>query len=258
MEDRHRGGPVADRREVRLAVLGGFRLTVEDERIPLPHSVERVLVAVAVGQHEQDRTVLGAMLYPDGRRDQVLASLRSALWRARRAARHDLVESLGQRVRLADGVDVDLRHWTHRARSVASQPAADPAGDRAGLVEALTQELLPCWGEEWLILDRQRWDQLRLHALERLAEQYASTGRYVDALDAGLAAVAIEPYRETAHRALIGAYIAEGNCASALAQYRRYQRLLRRELGVRPTPQLEALVSRLTAHDSRRPPGRPP
>jgi DNA-binding SARP family transcriptional activator len=126
-----------------------------------------------------------------------------------------------------------------------SPPQVDPIADCPELVEALSQQLLPPWGEEWLILERQRWDHLRLHALEGLAERLAASGRHMDALEAGLAAVAIEPYRETAHRALISVYLAEGNCASALAQYHRYRRLLIRELGVRPTAQLQALVQDL-------------
>lgn len=235
------------RGNVQLTLLGGFGVTVDGRKLVPPLSVQRVLVAVALRPVEHDRSMLGATLYPDGRRNQAAASLRSALWRARRIAGQDLVDCSGQRLRLAGGVDVDLQRWSRLARSVTSQSELDPATDTTGLVEALSEELLPSWGEQWLILERQRWDHLRLHALERLAEQLALSGRYVEALDAALAAVAIEPYRETAHRALIGAYIAEGNSASAIAQYHRYQRLLRRELGVRPTPQLEALVSRLTA-----------
>ncbi|MGH8905014.1 MAG: AfsR/SARP family transcriptional regulator [Egibacteraceae bacterium] len=51
-------------------------------------------------------------------------------------------------------------------------------------------------------------------------------GRYSQAIDAGLAAIAGEPLRESAHRALIRAYLAEGNPSEALRQYRIYRRLL--------------------------------
>jgi DNA-binding SARP family transcriptional activator len=239
---------IRDCTQIRLTLLGGFRLTVGDREPALPLSVQRVLGAVAVLPQAQDRAVLGAMLYPDGRRTQVAASLRSALWRAKRAAGRELIGNDGQRLRLADDVTVDLHRWTRCARHLTSAPAIDAPANCLELIEALSQELLPGWGEEWLILQRQRWDHVRLHALEQVTEQFARVGRYVEALEAGLAAVSIEPYRETAHRALIRAYIAEGNSASALAQYHRYQRLLRRELGVRPTPELEALVDRLIAN----------
>jgi DNA-binding SARP family transcriptional activator len=68
----------------------------------------------------------------------------------------------------------------------------------------------------------------------------------MQALEAGLAAVSIEPYRESAHRALIRTFIAEGNSASAVVHYQRYHRLLMNELGLRPTAQMKALVDGLT------------
>jgi DNA-binding SARP family transcriptional activator len=237
---------VPARPQVQLRLLSGFDLTIGSRRIALPLSAQRVLVALALRPQEHDRTALGEMLYPDGRRKQAMASLRSALWRARRDTGHTLAEARGQRLRLADRVEVDLRTWMHHARVVTSQPPAEFAPDSSEWVQALSQELLPSWSEEWLVLERQRWDLLRLHALERLAEQFAADGRSMEALEAGLAAVAIEPYRESAHRAIISAYIAEGNSASALAQYHRCQRLLTRDLGVRPTAQLQALVQDLT------------
>jgi DNA-binding SARP family transcriptional activator len=234
---------------VGITLLGGFRLVIDGHEPALPFSVQRVLAAIALRGQDKDRTVLGAMIYPDGRRSQVSASLRSALWRAKRAAGRDLVDSRGRRVRLVDDVDVDLPGWTRQARAVVAAPAGggQPVTGGHRLTEALSLELLPGWEEDWLTPDRQRWNHLRLHTLERLAAHFAQVGRHMEALEAGLAAVAIEPFRETAHRALIGAYIAEGNSASALAQYHRYQRMIRRELGVRPTAQLEAMVSRLTA-----------
>jgi DNA-binding SARP family transcriptional activator len=192
------------------------------------------------------------MLYPEGRRSRISASLRSALWRANQEVHRKLVESRGQSLRLAEGVEVDLHRWTQRARQLTSDPSIGLAEDDGALVEALSRALLPAWVDEWIIPKQQRWDQLRLHALERLAERYASAGRYMEALEAGLAAVSIEPYRESAHRAVIRAFIAEGNTASAMAQYHRYNRLVARELGCRPTSQLQALVRGLTAEERAR------
>jgi len=229
-----------------LQLLGVFSIVVEGRRITLPLSAQRVLAALALHLQERDRTVLGGMLYPDAHRNQVLASLRSALWRTKREAGRVLVDSRGQGLRLVEGVEVDLHNWMRRARSLTSQAQLDNGADCSEGVEALSQELLPSWNEEWLVLERQRWDLLRLHALERLAERFAAEGKHVDALEAGLAAVAIEPYRESAHRAIIRAHMAEGNSASALAQYRQCQRLLTHDLGVRPTAQLRELVQELT------------
>jgi DNA-binding SARP family transcriptional activator len=229
-----------------IRLLGGFSIADDGCQVRLPFSAQRVLAALALRPASFDRTQLGEILYPQGRKTQISASLRSALWRAKREIGGPLIESHGPYLRLAQDVTVDLQYWLQKARILASAPKIEgPIGDD-GEVEALSQELLPTWGEEWLVLDQQRWDQLRLHALERLAERFLEGGRHMEALEAGLAAVSIEPYRESAHRSLIRTFIAEGNSASAVAQYQRYHRLLTNELGLRPTSQMKALVDGLT------------
>lgn len=107
---------------------------------------------------------------------------------------------------------------------------------------ALSHALLPDWPDEWLLLDRERWDQVRLHSLETLAQHLMSEKRYLPALEAAFAAVAIEPVRESAHRTVVEIYLAEGNSACALKHYQRYRGLLQRELGVTPSRQMTRLI----------------
>jgi DNA-binding SARP family transcriptional activator len=107
-------------------------------------------------------------------------------------------------------------------------------------------EILPDWYDDWLVIERERFRQLRVHALERLCDRLTAAGRFAEAVDAGLAAVESEPLRESAHRALIRTHLAEGNACEALRQYRAFRELLRRELGLRPSELMEALVRRLT------------
>jgi DNA-binding SARP family transcriptional activator len=101
------------------------------------------------------------------------------------------------------------------------------------------------WYDDWVILARERFRQARLHALEALCLSLASSGRYAEAAEAGLAAVAGEPLRESAHRALIQAHLAQGNPGEAIRQYRLCRRLLHEQLGLEPSPQLDELVGAL-------------
>jgi DNA-binding SARP family transcriptional activator len=103
-------------------------------------------------------------------------------------------------------------------------------------------DLLPDWYDDWVILERERYRQLRLHALEALSRLLADRDRYAEAIDVGLAAVACEPLRESAHRVLIRTHLAEGNVAEAARQYRSYRRMLQEELGVEPSEELGRLV----------------
>lgn len=52
----------------------------------------------------------------------------------------------------------------------------------------------------------------------------------------------MEPLRETAHRTLIEAHLAEGNWSEARRQFRECRRLLREELGVEPSESTRRLI----------------
>ena len=95
-----------------------------------------------------------------------------------------------------------------------------------------------------MLVERERFHQLRLHALEASCDRLITAGRCGEAIDAGLAVVAAEPLRESAHRALIRAHLAEGNQGEAHRQYQLCCEILRDELGVEPSNTLRALLSK--------------
>ena len=47
----------------------------------------------------------------------------------------------------------------------------------------LDGDLLPDWYDDWLMIERERLRQLRVHALEQLAERAMREGRYGHAID---------------------------------------------------------------------------
>ena len=108
-------------------------------------------------------------------------------------------------------------------------------------------DLLPDWYDEWLVFERERVRLLRLLALEALCDRFSRAGWHAEATQAGLAAVAAEPLRESAHRALMRAHLADGNPGEAIRQYRILATLLHRELGLHPSPEMRALFSRANA-----------
>jgi DNA-binding SARP family transcriptional activator len=97
-----------------------------------------------------------------------------------------------------------------------------------------------------VLIERERFRQLRLYALETLCERFTAAGRIAEATQAGLAAVACEPLRESSHRALVKAHLADGNAGEALRQYRLYRELVRTQLGLEPSPRMDELVGALT------------
>jgi len=112
-------------------------------------------------------------------------------------------------------------------------------------------DLLPGWYDDWVLYERSRLAQLRLRALESLAEQLVSLGDTRGALEAALAAVAIEPLRESAERALIRVHIADGNYLDAVREYRSFRTRLAAEMDVSPSGQLESLIHPLLVSRAR-------
>jgi DNA-binding SARP family transcriptional activator len=133
----------------------------------------------------------------------------------------------------------------HANASLRSTLRADSAtsADIDGL--CLAGELLPDWYDDWVLIERERFRQLRLHALDAFCESLTADGRYAGAVEAGQAAVAAEPLRESAHRLLIRAHLAEGNRDDAIRQYCFFRDILEAELGLAPSPQIEELVTSL-------------
>ena len=232
----------------RVVLLGEFRLSLPDSAdVPLPTGARRLLALLALRRRAIKRAAVAGILWPDASQDRACGSLRAALARLQRIG-PSVVTATFADVSLAADVRVDLvesRLLAQRLVDHARDPiATDVAG---GAVAALSRDLLPDWDDEWLLSDAEGWRQLRLRALDALARQYTMAERYADAAAAAAAAIAGEPLRETSRAALIRVHLAEGNQSEALREFRRYQDLLRSDLGLAPTPRLTDLVRGLGA-----------
>jgi DNA-binding SARP family transcriptional activator len=227
---------------MRLTLLGSFAFFCDEWQVPVPLPAQRLLAFLALHDHRASRQYVACTLWIDSSDDRALGSLRSALWRLRRCAPGS-VESTDRGLRLAPAVAVDVRE-----ASALAQQFLDPATEAQGNEDvqiALGSDLLPDWYDDWVVLERERFRQLRVHALESLCERLSAKTSFARAVEVGLAAVRGEPLRESAHRALIRVYLAEGNRAQAVLQYRSFRRLLDDQLGLEPTGEMEALVESL-------------
>jgi DNA-binding SARP family transcriptional activator len=231
---------------VSLELLRTFEVTNAGCRIALPLGAQRLLAFLALQNDGAHRAAAAEQLWPDCTPYRAAANLRSALCQGRRLGCVTAIETVGPRLTLSPTVRVDLYRVRESARQVIEGVQPLPI-DWACLVSDLGRDLLPGWVEDWLILERERWDQMRVYALEGLAQQFQAAGQYLPALQAALAAMAVDPIRESAHRIVIEVHLAEGNVANALKRYHDYRAYLRRELNVAPSPQMTQLVQGLTS-----------
>lgn len=225
---------------VRLVLLKGFELTNDGQPVPIPMTAQRLLAFLALQDRPTRRPIVAGTLWPDTSEERANASLRSALWRLR-ACQLPVIQCGSAHLGLHADLKVDLREIVPLIDSLLEHRVRCDRLQHWELV--LAGDLLPDWYDDWLLIERERFRQLRLHALESLCDQLSSDGRFVPAIQAGLLAVSGEPLRESAHRALIRAYLAEGNRAEALRQYRLCKRMLHAELGVEPSSQMEELIA---------------
>jgi DNA-binding SARP family transcriptional activator len=215
----------------------------------LPVSGQRVVAYLALADDLVQRRSMIAALWPDLADARGPGRLRTTLWRIARVA-PGVVRRDGHWLQLDRAFSVDTRDLDRAVKAALDEPASAEGSVLDRLIAA--DALLADWDDEWLVVHRERLHQLRLEALERLAEALTDRGLVGHAVEAGLAAVADDPYRESAHRVLIEAYLSKGNVAAAVDQYRRLRRMLRSELGVVPSADLAARVGRLDADPRRR------
>ncbi|MCJ0874244.1 BTAD domain-containing putative transcriptional regulator [Streptomyces sp. AP-93] len=226
-----------------LHLLGGPRVLHRGRWLDVPEGSKRLLAFVALNGGRVERRHAAGTLWPAGDDQRAAGNLRSALWRLK-AAGIDLLDSDKCSLSVREHTVIDLYvlyGWA--GRLIAGTATAEDLSALKWRTDAL--DLLPGWYDDWVLLERERVRQRLLHALEALSRELARVGRHAEAVESALVAVAAEPLRESAQRALIEAHLAEGNLVEAKRSYNAYRGLTRRELGVGPGRELSALMDRV-------------
>ncbi len=222
---------------VELRLLGGFGLRVDGQTVDVTPAAQRLLAFVALTPRGAERSYTAFQLWPEHDERRAKANLRSALWRLGKVDAV-LIEATKSRLRLADGVWIDVRQGLDELTGAEPQNTLDTVRP----MQALDHDLLPDWYDDWLTIERERLRQFRLGTLEDAARHALTEGHHNAAVQLALAAVAIEPIRESAHRLVIDAHLAAGNRIEAQRQLDVYQQMLRSALGHEPTTVLSEVV----------------
>jgi DNA-binding SARP family transcriptional activator len=235
----HYGDPAAPR----VTLLDGFSLRSRGRRLEgsagdLPRGAQRLVAHLCLSGRPA-RAAIAGQLWPDVPEDHALGSLRSTLWRLHKVA-PGLVDVSGDALSLAAGVRVDVRELGDWAERVQDPHAS--VEDVTLPPAVLRGDLLPGWYDDWVLLERERVRQLRLHTLEALAVRLVAVGRLGDALDVAYEAVRAEPLRESAHRTVVRVHLAEGNLVEAARAHDRFREMLWNELGVQPSELMTRLL----------------
>jgi non-specific serine/threonine protein kinase len=234
--------PTGKAPSLHIRLFGPFEARLNDQ--PLArlrfHKSQSVLALLALRRGTPaERRWLAGLLWPDRLDAQMLRNCLS-----------DLRRALGpQADRLTCPTPQSLALDLSRATvDVLAFDEAIARGDLSSLEAAVALRrgaLLEGCSEEWAFQERQPREQAFLAALEKLAalalerEEVAAAERHLRR------AVATDPLRESAQRALMALLATSGNFAAALLVYRELRLHLHRELNVEPDAETQTLFQQL-------------
>jgi DNA-binding SARP family transcriptional activator len=146
-------------------------------------------------------------------------------------------------------VDVEAAlEGAHRAESAIAEGRWAQAWGPAGIAyHVATRPFLTGLEAPWIDQWRRRLEEVRLRGLECFAAASLGLGgpALAQAEERARMLTELAPYRETGHRILMEALERRGNLAEALRAYERLRVLLREELGIVPSPAVQAVHRRL-------------
>ena len=221
-----------------IELLHHFRATCNGLPLELGRSGERMVAYLALEDRSLARDHIAGALWPDTSQSRAAANLRRAL----SVVRHHvpgLIRSQARRLSLVSGTSVDVRAQRCLIEAITGGERNTATADELRLLRG---DLLPDWDEPWLAASRQELRQLRMISLEAVAAAHLGEGRPASALAVALCVACEEPLRESAHRLVIQAHLAQANWAEAARHYDRYRSQLWAELQLRPGVGLEALM----------------
>jgi DNA-binding SARP family transcriptional activator len=224
-------------RPLRVKLLGGFYLWRDAAPVQTPGSAQRLIAFVALNS-PTPRDLVAGRLWPDVQEGRAKGSLRTCIWQLQRSC-PGVLKSEGENLLLCGEVQVDAIDFKRRALEILQDPSTAVLSDIS--CELTGDELLPGWYDEWVLVERERSRQLRLHVLEAAAAEFMAQGRAGAAMHVALTAALVEPLRESCHRLIISIHLAEGNGAEAVRHYLSWRGLLHKELGIAPSTQITNL-----------------
>jgi len=238
-------------RQLRLSTFGGLRFQFGDDcEIRLSTRKTAALIAY-LGMHAGRRIAreaLCGLLWGDRTEIQARHSLSQALSEARKSFGDDLIRADGRVVWIdASQVWVDAFELTRltieKTMSSLDRAEALYQGDFLAFGE-LDQEQF----DEWILGERERFRQTAQRGLAAALALRAGSEDSERRLRTARAILALDPFDESAHCAVMQAYATQGYASLAIDHYQRLTRNLRRELGIAPEPEtvatFQAIVER--------------
>jgi DNA-binding SARP family transcriptional activator len=225
--------------EFQIRLFQSWQLLWGEEVVHVAARQQRLITALAING-PRPRSYLVGLLWPEHAEPRALESLRVTVHLVTRQL-PGLLINRGSVLSLSELADVDL----HRLRSQIRQLGQVRVNGNAAscLYDLRHADLLPGWYDDWVIFEQSRLRQDRLHGLLFIARESLERCAYEIAAEAAEAALELEPLYERAVSFLMQAERQQGNNASALQAFARYQVQLNLEMGIAPSDAIRKLAT---------------
>lgn len=229
--------------QLQVRTFGGLELSEGQYRIEAPAKAKALIAYVALSPPNATRSKLAGLLWSDLSEEAARANLRLVLTQLRKA--------LPGRV-AADRHVVSLNGdvWIDAEELEQAPAGAAAALDlyRGEFLEGVELPGAPLL-DEWITDRRYRYRATALAALDTLAATAVGSGDTATAMAAARRILAVEPWHEGAHRALMRCFALGGQPSAALAQYETCRHILDQELGVEPDSATSDLLRQIRAQE---------
>jgi DNA-binding SARP family transcriptional activator/tetratricopeptide (TPR) repeat protein len=193
------------------------------------------------------RDVLAFKLFPEADEATALAELRRYLYLANKA-----LPECEREPWLV--VDADSVRWNAASDAfvdvVAFERFAAMPETHARAIDLYAGDLLEDIYEDWVLAERERLRTRYLTILDESLERHRERRDFGAAIATATRLLVTDPWREDTLRALLTVRYESGDTSGALAEYERFSRRLRDELGVAPMAETVALRASIVRDES--------
>ncbi len=191
---------------------------------------------------------VGLIFWPDSSSSQLKLRFKNAIYRMRHAIGSDVVlyqDDIYLFNQLID-YEYDVKNFITAIKNARETKHIEKKREfLSRAMKTYQGEYLPSFDADWVISDREKYQEMYTHAAQELAGIYLKEGKLEEALRIAKTALEHNPYFEPLHRISMQAYAARGDRASVSRQYEKCRDLLLDEIGALPSEQTVVLYEEL-------------
>jgi len=237
-------------KQLRVYLFGVMSLAVGEQAMPLPNtSASRRLLAYLLLRKDRShaRSTLAGIFWAELPEARARKSLSQALWQIRQSL-PDLIEASVEEIAIANANSIwtDTYEFERRLSAYLSDAPENLNTTHLSAALALYRgDLLEGIYNDWVLLARERYNNLYLQGLEKLAKLEKMGKNYAQALGLVQKLLKLRPYDESFHREAMRLYHLLGKANTAIRQYERCCQILRSEFDVEPEARTTLLAQEI-------------